>query len=51
MLPDALLKKRPIALMPSPSVVMFMAIETIDSQVCNLAIGVPLRSLNCLVQS
>lgn len=36
----------PVALTPIPSVLALIAIDTITAGVLNLAIGVPVRSLN-----
>jgi hypothetical protein len=42
---------RPVALIPSPSLLAFMAIEITSGAVRSLAIGVLLRSLNRRPQS
>ena len=44
-------KERPVARIPIPSVRTFSARDTTMDEVRNLAIGVPVRSLNCLLQA
>jgi hypothetical protein len=46
MLPPDLSRTRPVALIPSPSLLIFIANATVSGGVRILAIGVPLRSLN-----
>ena len=51
MLEPDLPNTRPVALIPSPSLLTFIAIETTSGEVRSLAIGVPLRSLKRRPQS
>lgn len=44
-------KERPVARKPSPSVRTLMAEDTSVEAVRNRAMGVPVRSLNCLPQA
>jgi hypothetical protein len=50
MLPPDFPRTLPVALMPSPSLLTLVAREITSAEVRSLAIGVPLRSLNCLPQ-
>jgi hypothetical protein len=50
-LPPDFPNTRPVALMPSPSLLTFMAMAITSEEVRSLAIGVPLRWLNRRPQS